>query len=114
MPQQQKIAKKLPKRTRNTHLKEHRASAWKTGKQRKELRRVDGEARARANLTLAGQVGEDWPAGRILPSHFRTRFRPRRDAQGNPTNEKQCVRCKKRMIVAGSVCWCRSIGEGWA
>jgi hypothetical protein len=26
-------------------------------------------------------------------------------------NMRMCLRCKYRMIVAGSVCWCRSIGE---
>lgn len=88
---QQKIAKSLPKRVMNTHAKEHRKKAWATGQERKKLRQAENEARHQANIK----------AGR---APVRRRIRPR------SANMKLCIRCEDRMIVAGSVCWCGTIG----
>lgn len=89
----QKLAKSLPKRATNAHLKERRKGSWLTGRQRKALRVKENEARAKANAA----------AGKTPRRH--TRRRPRKD------NTRQCTRCRKREIVAGSVCWCAAIGE---
>lgn len=104
----QKISKKLPKRTTNAHKKDYRAAAYRNGKARKDQRRADQEARARANASLTPdelriKVNAE---KRIAPSVLRNR-KPKRD------NMIVCNRCKRRQIVAGSVCWCRTLpGEG--
>jgi hypothetical protein len=95
----QKIAKNLPKRAASAHLKDSRKRRWATGKERKAARVALNEAQAKANVA-AGKTPKQ-------------RIRPRIDRDGHLTNIKVCNRCHKRAIVAGSVCWCRSIGEGW-
>lgn len=86
----QKVGKKLPKRTTSAHAKEYRANAWKTGEARKAERVKEQDNQHAANVA-AGKTSK-------------VRRRPRKD------NMRLCMRCQTRIIVAGSVCWCKSIG----
>lgn len=85
-----KISKNLPKRAMSTRLKEYRKAAWASGEARKKARQADQEKRHAANVA-AGKTPK-------------VRIRPRE------RNMRMCIRCQQRLIVAGSVCWCRRIG----
>lgn len=87
----QGIAKSLPKRATSAHAKEYRARAWVTGEQRKKLRQAENEKRHAVNVK----------AGKTPKRQTRKR---------HADNTRICLRCEKRRIVAGQVCWCRSIG----
>jgi len=95
----QKIAKKLPKRVTNDKLKTRRALSWAASQTRKEQRVARNAAQAKANKDGAVTPGP-------VPSSQRNRIRPRSN------NMRTCLRCERRKIVAGSVCVCRTIGEG--
>lgn len=85
----QKIGKKLPKRTSSAHRKEYRANAWRSGQTRKAERIAEQNERHAANVA----------AGKTARVH-----KPKQN------NMRLCNRCEQRMIVGGSVCWCRTIG----
>jgi hypothetical protein len=86
----QKISKNLPKRAGNSHLKDARARSYRNGEARKVARVEAQKQRAAANAA-AGKTPK-------------RRVRPRKD------NMRMCLRCQLRVIVAGSVCVCTSIG----
>jgi hypothetical protein len=102
----QKMAKSLPKRAGREHGKVYRAAAWKRGEERKTVRVKEQEKRHDANKKLAATDGEVMLAGRILPASRRVRF-GREDA----ARFRICLRCTRRKIVKGQVCWCQKIGE---
>lgn len=100
----QKVSKKLPKRTMNAHAKEYRASAYRNGKARKEQRRIEQDSRARANASLS----PDELLAKVIAEH-RVKPEALRNRKRKQDNMIQCNRCNYRQIVAGSVCWCRSL-----
>jgi cytochrome c553 len=75
----------------NTHAKEYRKTAWASGQARKAQRTKAQEVRAAANAA----------AGNTPKRQTRKR---------RSDNMRTCLRCHTRRIVAGSVCWCESIG----
>lgn len=85
-----KLSKNLPKRCTNTKLKEHRAASWKNGQARK-AERVKVQERQQVANAAAGKT-------------------PKRRVRPRSNNMRMCMRCRERVIVAGSVCWCKSIG----
>ena len=88
------MAKKLPKRTGSAHAKEYRSRAWARGERRKDERRKKQEEQHAANVA-AGKT---------------PKVRKRK-----ADNMKYCDRCTiggPRLIVAGQVCICVSIGAG--
>jgi hypothetical protein len=82
----------VSKKATNPHKKAKHAAAWQRGKDRKSLRVAEETNRARANRA-AGKTPKR-----------QTRKRPRYE------NMRLCMRCETRRIVAGSVCWCKTIG----
>lgn len=52
MPNQPKLAKKLPKRCTNQHLKVKREQAWRRGQERKRARNAAQDKRWEANQKL--------------------------------------------------------------
>lgn len=91
----QKMGKSLPKRAGRDHPShKRREKSYATGKERKAQRIADQAAREAANRA-AGKEPK--------------RRKPKRD------NMKYCDRCTiggPRLIVAGSVCICTTIGAG--
>jgi hypothetical protein len=80
----------MPKKS-NPHRVEARKRRWANGEQRKLARRQAANAAHSANLA-AGKT-------------------PRRQTRRRKAdNMRVCLRCTKRLIVAGSVCWCAQIG----
>lgn len=79
----------MPKKSPTDKAKATRSRSRENGQARKAQRIAEQNERAAANR-LAGKP-------------VKRRARPRTD------NMRTCVRCHQRVIVAGSVCWCRSI-----
>lgn len=87
----QKMSKSLPKRVMNTHAKEYRKTAWANGQARKVQRRKLQDVQAATNAA----------AGNTPKRQTRKR---------RADNMHLCLRCRRRQIVAGSVCWCATVG----
>ena len=76
-------------KTANPHRKAARATRWKNGQERKNQRVIEQKEREVANRA-AGKT---------------PKVRKRK-----ADNMRVCLRCRQRVIVAGSVCWCKTIG----
>lgn len=85
----------MAKKTSNPHKKAKHATAWKNGEERKALRVAEQNTRATANRA----------AGKTPKRQTRKR---------KQDNMRLCVRCQTRVVVAGSVCWCKQIGADFA
>lgn len=79
------------KKAPSTQQQDTRTRAHTRSQERKALRRKANETRAQANAD----------AGRTPKRQTRKR---------KADNMRLCVRCTKRVILAGSVCWCSTIG----
>jgi hypothetical protein len=75
----------------------------KTAAPGKAKRDVKAAGNARKAARIAAQ-NERAAKNREAGVPVKVRRRPKRD------NMRLCLRCAKRSIVAGSVCWCKSIG----
>lgn len=85
----------MAKKTSNPHKKTKHATAWQRGKDRKSLRVAEQIDQERANRA----------AGKTPKRQTRKR---------KQDNMRLCTRCQTRVIVAGSVCWCKQIGADFA